>query len=287
MGFILVLVGFGLVFFLYFLVRSRVVDYPLMNIKEKMIVFRAFFGFTESQYYLGLIYAKNAERSDLGDTSSVRQNINESLKWFQIASLHGYDKATKMANRIILLHQKPRNLYVLAEMCIKRAKKGRINDTYFLGVLYEYGIGIRQSMSEAIVWYMKAAKKGHPKAQYRMGMHYIDNDKQTGLKLIEASASSNYHKALNTLGEIYEKGELVAKDLSRAFSLYSSAADMNDIDACNNLGRLYGQGLGVDQDYLLSAEFYHKSAVISSSFRKKGSNTKERMIYDTFLYDFQ
>jgi len=54
--------------------------------------------------------------------------------------------------------------------------------------------------------------------------------------------------ALNTLGEMYENGEGVEQNLSKAIEYYKRGADLIHPAASGNLGRVYCYGIGVQRD---------------------------------------
>jgi TPR repeat protein/uncharacterized RDD family membrane protein YckC len=77
---------------------------------------------------------------------------------------------------------------------------------------------------------------------------------------LEKSANQGNAVAQNTLGERYQTGQGVPKDLNKAAELYRKSADQGNADAQNNLGWLYQNGLGVPKDLAKAAELYQKSA---------------------------
>ncbi len=97
---------------------------------------------------------------------------------------------------------------------------------YYVGAMYESGLGTDQDFAEAKRWYVRAAEHGLVKAQYHLGL-------------------------------LYEMGEAVEKDYSEAAEWYEQAATRGHAPAQNNLGVLYLKGLGVQPDpvraYLLFA----------------------------------
>jgi len=45
---------------------------------------------------------------------------------------------------------------------------------YDLAVLYDKGLGVRQSNAEALRWYTRAAEQGDARAQYNLGLMYMN-----------------------------------------------------------------------------------------------------------------
>ena len=50
-------------------------------------------------------------------------------------------------------------------MVSKSRRAGIPKAQYNLGVSYDHGVGVPQDYAEAVKWYRKAAKQGHPTAQ--------------------------------------------------------------------------------------------------------------------------
>lgn len=59
----------------------------------------------------------------------------------------------------------PQNLRQAFNWHHKSAIKGSIGSQYQLGLMFHYGSGVRQNRELAKLWFTRASKKGHPKAQ--------------------------------------------------------------------------------------------------------------------------
>jgi TPR repeat protein len=55
------------------------------------------------------------------------------------------------------------------------AENGDIDSFFMIGFTHEMGIGVKKNISEAIMWYKKAAEKGHQEAIERL--HVINVEK--------------------------------------------------------------------------------------------------------------
>lgn len=78
---------------------------------------------------------------------------------------------------------------------LAEAEKGDVEAAYYVGKLYEGGLGTEPDYKTAATWYEKAAKAGHSASQF-------------------------------SLGTLYEKGLGVPADPAKAFTLYRSAAGL-------------------------------------------------------------
>lgn len=113
---------------------------------------------------------------------------------------------------------------------------------YYLGAMYEAGLGVSQDYFEATRWYVKAAETGLAKAQFHLGL-------------------------------LYETGEGVKKDYGRAARWYRRAAEQGYAPAQSNLGRLYLMGWGVRKDFFRS--YVWSSIAIRQGYHAARAHSKK------------
>jgi len=105
---------------------------------------------------------------------------------------------------------------------------------YYLGIMYNRGIGVQRSISLALMYYTLSAEQG-------------------------------YVKSMGFLGDLYSNGgigtsSLVQVNKSEAFKWYRKAAEQGDARSQYHLGRMYAEGEGINQNYIEAAYWYRKSA---------------------------
>ena len=65
--------------------------------------------------------------------------------------------------------------YTEAFKCFQKdAEQGNADAQFGLGVMYQYGQGVKQDYFKAFEWYQKAAEQGIAQAQYSLGIMYYD-----------------------------------------------------------------------------------------------------------------
>ncbi len=74
----------------------------------------------------------------------------------------------------------------------------------------------------------------------------------------------NNGSGCNNLGDLYQNGEGIEKNLTKAAYLYSKACDLKEGLGCFNLGALYYNGKGVEKDLTKAAYFYSKACKLGS-----------------------
>jgi hypothetical protein len=85
-----------------------------------------------------------------------------------------------------------------------------------------------------------AAKNGHPRSLYVYGKMLlygtgVKRNIAEGIRLLQISSHKGYAKAATTLGEVYEKGILVQRDIKKAEELYRKAAELGDEKALQRI----------------------------------------------------
>ena len=145
--------------------------------------------------------------------------------------------------------------------------------------MYSQGPGVPQDHKEAIKWFRLAAKQGHLKAQYNVGLMYakgygVPQDYKEAIKLWRFPAEQGLAAAQYNLGWVYERGKGVLQDYKEAIKWYRLAAEQGLADAQYNLGLMYSQGRGVLQDYALAHMWWN----ICSSNGDKDCKRKRKQV---------
>jgi len=124
-----------------------------------------------------------------------------------------------------------------------------------IGDLYHQGIdGVSQNYTEAAKWYLRAAKQGHFRAQYKLGSMYLAGEGVTknideAVWWFRHAAEQGHVRAQVMLGLFYNLGLGVSQDLAETAKWYRQAAVRGETQAQYWLGTMYLSGFGVSQDY--------------------------------------
>lgn len=117
---------------------------------------------------------------------------------------------------------------------IAAASAGEPAAAFEIATRFAEGRGVPQNLSQAAVWYERAAKGGLALALFR-------------------------------LGALYEKGDGVAKDLNEARRLYVAAAQKGNPNAMHNLGVIYAEGIDGKPDFKEAAQWFRKASTFGIS----------------------
>lgn len=138
------------------------------------------------------------------------------------------------------------------------AVAGHTEAMHILGYKYFYGIGVQENIKEAVKWWKKAVEAGNVPALFDMGLVY---EFGYGEKVnAQKAADKGNVKAKMQLAEMYGKGELVAKDIKKAFDLTAEAAEAGDASAAFALASMYLDGVGCYPDAQKAYALYAEAA---------------------------
>jgi TPR repeat protein len=129
----------------------------------------------------------------------------------------------------------------------KSAEEAVLNEAhYYLGFLYEKGLGVEQDFHTAYRYYRQAAALGHPRAFKKCGdfvysgQGVLHADKREAFRLFEKAAQLNDPEGYNALGLMYERGlEGVEANRKRAIENYSKAHEGGCTEGTINLALMY------------------------------------------------
>jgi TPR repeat protein len=135
-----------------------------------------------------------------------------------------------------------------------------------LGILYSSGRAVEKNKTEALRLYKKAAKHGSSSGMFNLGACYYNGEgvntddalafawftvaKESGsAPAADAVARSNselrpiiINEGLRDIGEFYEKGEALLRNMPEAIKWYTQAAERGDSEAQIRLAAIYMGG---------------------------------------------
>lgn len=111
---------------------------------------------------------------------------------------------------------------------LQLAEQGDIKAKFYLGLMYENGLSIKQDYREAFKWYLAAAEQGDAHAQFRTGFLYtfgqgVPQNNMEAFKWYRAAAEQGHSPSQLQLGHAYRHGSGVPQDLKKAYAWISIA----------------------------------------------------------------
>ncbi len=165
-----------------------------------------------------------------------------------------------------------------------RAQEGDANAQYQLGSIYTTGRnGIEKDYEKAHFWYLKAAESGHAFAMYYLAWMYkrgqgVKEDPEKAFYWFENAAEKGNVYAISNVGHCYQKGYFVKRDYVKAAEWYKKGEHSSV--CCLALGELYELGNGVEKDLEKAMHYYEMAEVLGGvgNSPKKAIERVERKI---------
>ena len=156
------------------------------------------------------------------------------------------------------------------EMFTKAADKGNAAANRLLGQIFEEGLGSqKKDLKKALEFYTKGANGRDAEALFRMGvaseLGWMDADSKevlvqpnpkNALDLYRLAAQSGDLRALYNVGVYYEAGNVVDRDVEKAFALFKRAAESGVPQAMQKVGLAYQNGQGIGQDLVAAKSWF-------------------------------
>jgi len=146
------------------------------------------------------------------------------------------------------------------------AQQDVIEAQFYLGSLYDSGLGGGLNSAMAAHWYERAARNGHVEAQYNMGAAFangegVQHNPVNAVRWWRKAADNGSVNAQFNLGIMYLHGNMgVSADPVEAAIWWGKAAEQGDPVAQYNLGALYANGEGVSQDIDVAMAWWSRAA---------------------------
>jgi len=145
------------------------------------------------------------------------------------------------------------------------AEEGNSQAQVTLGIMYDYGHGVKRNPGEALKWYIKAAEQGIPVVQHDVGVKYfqgagVERDYLEAAKWWEMSANAGLADSQFNLGLLYYRGLGVEKNNEKAAGLFRQAAEQGNGHAQYSLAVMYAFGQGTKKDYEAAYKWFSESA---------------------------
>ena len=135
-----------------------------------------------------------------------------------------------------------------------------------LGVMYEQGLGVAQSYTDAVTWYHKAADAANASGMFYLGVMYnighgVSQDRIEALRWFRRAADFGQATAMATLGWSYRSGLLGVKNYADARYWFGKASEAGNVEATRELGVMYEYGGGGARDVAKAYTLYREAFV--------------------------
>ena len=134
-----------------------------------------------------------------------------------------------------------------------------------MAIMYQNGFAVPKDIEASEALYREVLSLG-PVVKGNLGILLVNNYEKysqkfsEGMKYLSEAADAGTPHAQKMLGDLFQNGELVEKDLPKAARYYDACAKQNNSDCQNALGNTYGMGLGVEKDLNRAIDLFTRSA---------------------------
>ncbi|MFT3742289.1 MAG: SEL1-like repeat protein [Gammaproteobacteria bacterium] len=139
-------------------------------------------------------------------------------------------------------------------------------DAYFgLGLFYQL-MEDPLAKSQALLWFLIAAKQGHVLAQFHVAEYYMSGevsgiqDAKKSIEWYQLAAENGHSIAQFNLGKYYDSGIGVVQSKAEAVKWFKRAAEQNNCVAQYWLSVTYYHGVGVDKDLKQAVQYTQAAA---------------------------
>jgi TPR repeat protein len=155
-----------------------------------------------------------------------------------------------------------------------------------LGMMYEFGKGVKQDFSEAMKWYRTAAEKRSSLANYRIALLYeagkgVTQDYAEAMKWYKKIVGNNDGYIMYHIGKLYEEGKGVPADKTEAAKWYLRSAESDNGLGMYGIGRIHEQ----EDRAALALTWYHKSVQWLENEIKRSLDNTEAMMGLAYMYE--
>ena len=141
------------------------------------------------------------------------------------------------------------------------AHSGNAKAQYWLARIYEAGRLLPKDTERSVLWYRKSAAQGYAPAEYRVCLMQANDEELENERCMWRAAEKGVPEAQFWIGAAYDQHlGFGVTDKREAFKWFKAAAEHDYADAEAELGRCYEDGDGVEQDYVLAADWYRRAA---------------------------
>jgi hypothetical protein len=134
-----------------------------------------------------------------------------------------------------------------------------------IGMMYKYGLGMKQNDERAFNLFSKAAEQGYAKAWYNLGLmykfgHFVEQDFEKAVECFEKAKETGYDNVDYQLGYMHYKGMGVKQSYREAVRYFEQGAQKGSKMCMYFLGLCYFKGRSVERNTEQGKYWFAKAA---------------------------
>ncbi|KAJ3407880.1 hypothetical protein HDU80_007510 [Chytriomyces hyalinus] len=156
-----------------------------------------------------------------------------------------------------------------------------------LAYLYDNGIGVEQSDTLSLQYYLDAAKFEEANALYFLGHKYatgkgVEQDYTKAIEFYERATKQNSPAAMTILGYLLSEGKGCIKDFVRSAALFQQSAALGDAVAAFYCGAVFQHGQGVPVNLFKAVDYFRMSVRLKFDHAKQQLLPNSNISLDLF-----
>jgi len=145
------------------------------------------------------------------------------------------------------------------------ASEGNPAAAYYMGRMYQEGLGVDPDVSKALQYYEQADKGLNAAAAVQLGKMAMTGEgmaqnKDLGIQYLKKAAYAGEADAFYELGKLYEDGNGVEKNYIYSFGFFYMGALKGEKRSQVKTARFYLNGRGIPQDFNEAVKWYVRAA---------------------------
>lgn len=149
-------------------------------------------------------------------------------------------------------------------------KEGDGDGAFYLGRLFEFGVGTEKDLNRAANLFAAGAEAGSVLAMNRLGLMYLDGttllrDYKAAAKLFCDAADLGDAEGQLSCALMLRDGKGIEQDATKATMHLEAAAASGNVAATNILGLMYLDGAGISADRAKALELFEQTAAAGNA----------------------
>ena len=182
----------------------------------------------------------------------------------------------EMARRLVQGIGVPKDQQAGAGWLLRAAQHGSAQSAFNVGVMYERGFVVERDSVRAVEWYRKAVDANLAMAKHHLALLLregkgVSRNGQEAVDLLRSASRQGMVAAMFTLGDIYERGDVMPKDPAMALAWYAVTAEFDrqtNRSGDDALAKTAGQRAKVLQATLLPGDLERAQQTSQSEFKQ-------------------
>lgn len=221
----------------------------------------------------------------------VPLNPAEAKKWYGLAAAQGVPEAEFRYGVILLAEGKEQDRAQARALMESAAAKGNALASFNMAQLLLSEQPGALGRTAAFDYFLDAAKKGVPDAQYAVAQYYVNGvapaaiDLETAAFWLSAAAVQNFDTAQLEYGKMLLSGVGTPRNLKAGYGWIARAARSGNIAARAEVAKLYWGGIGVEPDvvqagawFVLSRRAGYRDRVLDDFWEGLSEETQRKAI---------